>query len=88
MTGVLTVSLGNARLAAELLRSLAVAAVSGAQMEGDLIDEVGFNIHPVLLGAGIPAFHPMSRQIDLELKDCQRFTNGCVYVTYRVRRKA
>lgn len=63
----------------ELARSL---------FEGDLIDEVGFNIHPVLLGAGIPAFHPMSTQIDLELKDCQRFTNGCVYVTYRVKRKA
>ena len=63
----------------ELARSL---------FEGDLIDEVGFNIHPVLLGAGIPAFHPMSRQIDLELKECQRFTNGCVYVTYRVKRKA
>lgn len=56
--------------------------------EDDLIDEVGFNIHPVLLGAGIPAFHPMGRQIDLELKDCQRFTNGCVYVSYRVRRRA
>lgn len=39
-------------------------------------------------GGGIPAFHPMSRQIDLELKDCERFTNGCVYVTYRVKRKA
>ena len=63
----------------ELARSL---------FEGDLIDEVGFNVHPVLLGAGIPAFHPMSRQINLELKDCQCFTNGCVYVTYRVKRKA
>ena len=56
--------------------------------EGDLIDEVSFNIHPVLLGAGIPALHPMSRQIDLELKECLPFTNGCVYVSYRLRRKA
>ena len=54
--------------------------------EADLIDEVGFNIHPVLLGRGIPAFHQMSRQIDLELTDCQRFSNGCVYVRYRVKR--
>jgi dihydrofolate reductase len=53
--------------------------------EAGLIDEIGFNIHPVLLGAGIPLFHPMSRQIDLELLDCRRFRNGCVYVLYRVK---
>ena len=53
--------------------------------EAGLIDEVGFNIHPVLLGSGIPLFHPMSRQVDLELKECRAFSNGCVYVTYRVK---
>ena len=59
----------------ELARSL---------FEAGLIDEIGFNIHPVLLGAGIPLFHPMSRQINLELRECRAFANGCVYVTYRV----
>jgi dihydrofolate reductase len=54
-------------------------------LEAGLIDEVGFNIHPVLLGSGIPLFHPMKRQIDLELLDCKRFKNGCVCVTYRVK---
>jgi dihydrofolate reductase len=53
--------------------------------EAGLIDEVGFNIHPVLLGSGIPLFYPMMRQIDLELLDCKRFKNGCVCVTYRVK---
>ncbi len=53
--------------------------------EADLIDEIGFNIHPVLLGSGIPLFHPMSRQIDLELQECRPFKNGCVYVTYTVK---
>jgi dihydrofolate reductase len=53
--------------------------------EADLIDEVGFNIHPVLLGSGIPLFHEMNRQIDLELLDCKPFKNGCVYVIYRVK---
>jgi dihydrofolate reductase len=50
-----------------------------------LIDEIGLNIHPVLLGAGIPIFHPMCRQIDLELIECKTFKNGCVLVTYRVK---
>ena len=54
--------------------------------EGGLIDEVGFNIHPVLLGSGVPLFYPMKRQIDLELLDCKRFENGCVCVSYRVKK--
>ena len=53
--------------------------------EAGLIDEIGFNIHPVLLGSGIPLFHPMSRQIDLELRECRAFKNGCVLVNYRVK---
>ena len=60
----------------ELARSL---------FEGGVIDEIGFNIQPVLLGKGIPLFHPMSRQIDLELKECRTLKNGCVYVMYRVK---
>lgn len=53
--------------------------------EAGLIDEIGFNIHPVLLGSGIPLFHPMSKQIDLELLECRPFKNGCVSLTYRVK---
>jgi dihydrofolate reductase len=56
--------------------------------EADLIDEVGFNIHPVLLGSGIPLFHEMTRQIDLELLECKPFKNGCVYVSYRVKHRS
>jgi dihydrofolate reductase len=55
-------------------------------LEADVIDEIGFNIHPVLLGSGIPLFHRMNRQIDLDLLECRTFKNGCVLVTYRVKR--
>jgi dihydrofolate reductase len=58
-----------------------------ALFEAGLIDEVGFNIHPVLLGSGVPLFHPMGRQIDLELLECRPFMNGCVYVSYRVKHR-
>jgi len=54
--------------------------------EAELIDEIGFNIHPVLLGSGIPLFHEMKRQINLELLECKPFRNGCVLVTYRVKK--
>ena len=54
--------------------------------EAGVIDEVGFNIHPVLLGGGIPAFHKISRQIDLELMECKAMKSGCVYVYYKVKK--
>ena len=54
--------------------------------DAELIDEIGFNIHPVLLGQGIPLFLEMKRQVNLELMDCKPFRNGCVYVVYRVKR--
>lgn len=54
-------------------------------LEANMIDEVGFNIHPVLLGSGIPVFHEMRSQIDLELLECRTLKNGCVMVRYRVK---
>lgn len=81
--------------AAEFVRSLkgqngnGICVMGGGELarslfEADLIDEIGLNIHPVLLGAGIQLFHTISRQINLDLKECRSFKNGCVYVSYRV----
>jgi dihydrofolate reductase len=56
--------------------------------EADLIDEIGFNIHPVLLGSGIPLFHEMNHQIDLELIDCKAFKNDTLLVSYRVKHES
>ncbi len=53
--------------------------------EAGVVDEVGFNIHPIVLGSGIPAFHKMPRHIDLELIECRPLKSGCVYVLYRVK---
>ena len=52
--------------------------------EADLIDEVGMNIHPVLLGSGIALFHEMKGQINLELLECKSLKNGCVLIFYRI----
>ena len=49
------------------------------------IDEVVLNIHPVLLGSGIPLFHEMKRQIDLEWLDCKILKGGYLAVSYRVK---
>jgi len=54
-------------------------------LEAGVVDEIGFNIQPLLLGSGVPLFHKMKQQIDLELIECRPFKNGCVYVLYRVK---
>ncbi len=54
-------------------------------LEAGVIDEIGFNIHPVLLGSGVPLFHKMKRRIDLELLECRTMKTGCVYVSYRIK---
>jgi dihydrofolate reductase len=54
--------------------------------EADLIDEIALNIHPVLLGSGVPLFHEMKRQIDLEFLDSQTLKGGYLVVTYCVKR--
>ena len=53
--------------------------------EADLIDEVVLNIHPVLLGSGIPLFHEMKRQINLDLIDCKVLKGGYLAVSYRIK---
>jgi dihydrofolate reductase len=58
--------------------------LAGSLFAAGVIDEVGFNMHPVLLGAGTPLFVNAGRRIDLELKECRPIGEGCVYVIYRV----
>lgn len=53
--------------------------------DAGLIDEIGFNIHPTLLGSGVPLFYEMKRQIDLELIECKELKNGCVVLSYAVK---
>ena len=52
--------------------------------EADLIDEVVLNVQPVILGSGVPLFHQMNRQIDLELFDVKRLKDGGIVLSYRV----
>lgn len=59
--------------------------IGAVLLEAGVVDEIGFNIHPVLLGAGVPLFHKMKRQIDLELIECKAMKSGCVYVLYKVK---
>jgi dihydrofolate reductase len=59
--------------------------LANALFAADLVDEVGLNIHPIVLGEGIPLFHNLQREIRLELAESRVLDGGCVLVNYRVR---
>jgi dihydrofolate reductase len=53
-------------------------------VEAGVVDEIGLNVHPVLLGDGTPFFRPMARRVDLTLVATQPIAKGCVFLRYRV----
>jgi dihydrofolate reductase len=57
-----------------------------ALLEAGVIDEVGLNVHPVLLGSGVPLFLEMTQPVQLELIKCQTLEGGCVLLSYRVKK--
>jgi dihydrofolate reductase len=53
--------------------------------QAGVIDEVGLNIHPVLLGGGVPLLPEIGRRVNLELLESRILDGGCVLANYRVR---
>ena len=53
--------------------------------EAGLIDQVVLNIHPILLGSGIPLFYEMKRHTDLRFVDARPLKNGSLVVSYLVK---
>ena len=51
--------------------------------EAGVVDEVGLNIHPVLLGAGVPMFGG-AKGVKLSLVENRTIDGGCVLATYSV----
>ena len=54
-------------------------------LEADVIDEIRINVHPVLLGSGVPLFLDPNRRVALELVASRMIDGGCVCTDYRVR---
>ena len=62
--------------------------LASSLFEAGVIDEVGLNIHPLLLGSGTPAFLDPGARVKLALTECRQLDGGCVLVTYRVKHQA
>jgi dihydrofolate reductase len=55
-------------------------------MAAGLVDKVGLNIHPVLLGSGVPAFRDAGQRVSLQLTECRQLAGGCILANYDVRK--
>lgn len=55
-----------------------------ALLGAGLVDEIGLNIHPILLGAGIPTFRNPGNRVKLTLRECRTLAGGCILANYRV----
>ena len=58
--------------------------LGSALIDGGVVDEIGINIHPLLLGGGTPLFREMKVRRDLELIEARAIAEGCVLVRWRV----
>jgi dihydrofolate reductase len=76
------------RLKAEPGREICVMGGGGlarSLLAAGVIDEVELNVHPVLLGSGVPFLPAGGASIDLELAECRAMAKGCVLLRYLAR---
>jgi dihydrofolate reductase len=57
-----------------------------ALLAAGLVDRIGLNIHPILLGSGIPTFRDFGHRIKLTLTECRTLEGGCILANYDVLR--
>ncbi|HEV2747865.1 MAG TPA: dihydrofolate reductase family protein [Allosphingosinicella sp.] len=60
--------------------------LGSALIEAGLVDEIRLTVHPVLLGGGTAAFHPLTRRIELERIEARPIARDCVLLRYRMRK--
>jgi dihydrofolate reductase len=56
--------------------------LAAALLDGGVVDEIGLNLHPVLLGGGVPMFPAIGRRVDLALVEARPIAKDCVLLRY------
>ncbi|WP_411277325.1 dihydrofolate reductase family protein [Gaiella sp.] len=54
----------------------------GSFLEADLIDDITITVVPILLGSGLPLFHPSSTVRRFRLDECESWPDGLVTLSY------
>ena len=55
-----------------------------ALIAGGVVDEIGLNVHPILLGGGVPLVRALEGSVALELIEARPIAKDCVLMRYRV----
>ena len=68
-----------------------IAVFGGAELASslinlDLVDELVFALHPILLGEGKPFFQNISGRKYYTLKECKPYSTGLISLTYERKR--
>jgi dihydrofolate reductase len=58
--------------------------LASALIEGGAVDELELNVHPILLGGGIPFFRPMARRVEARLVEARPIARECLFLRYRL----
>jgi dihydrofolate reductase len=58
--------------------------LTSALIEGGVVDEIGLNVHPLLLGGGILFVRPMARRAALAFVEARPIAKDCVFLRYRL----
>jgi dihydrofolate reductase len=59
-------------------------ALAQSLLAAGLVDEIRLNIHPILLGSGIPTFRDPGHRIKLALFESRKLDGGCILASYKV----
>ncbi|ACU64094.1 dihydrofolate reductase family protein [Chitinophaga pinensis] len=60
------------------------ASLTDAFMREGLVDELWLSVHPIILGAGKPLFHPQENRTRLTLLDSKTYNTGLVSLWYKI----
>jgi dihydrofolate reductase len=53
-------------------------------LSANLVDRISMNVHPILLGSGIPTFRDPGHRVKLTLVESRPLEGGCFLVSYNV----
>jgi len=58
--------------------------LAAALIAGGTVDEIGLNVHPLLLGGGVPMFPAVGGRTPLKLIEARSIASDCVLLRYEV----
>lgn len=58
--------------------------LAASLIDGGVVDEIGLNLHPLLLGGGVAMFPAIGRRVTLSLVEARPIARDCVFLMYRV----